>query len=111
MVHMEIVEEKFISWYDAKKILEGKAKAKELGYEQKNALEHLRKFSKLPQKSVKEIVEELGKIERLKDKHMIAIVDMLPKDEDDLRMLFSSEVVTISDEDKKKILSIVKKHS
>jgi DNA-directed RNA polymerase subunit F len=41
---MDIIEERFVTWSDAKKILEKKAKEKELGYEQKNALDHLSKF-------------------------------------------------------------------
>lgn len=106
---MEIKEEAFVSWYDAKKVLEKKAKDKELGYEQKNALDHLRKFSKLPQKAAGELMAELDKIERLKDRHKVAIVDMMPRDEGELMMLFANEIVTISDEDKKKIVSLVKK--
>ena len=34
---------------------------------------------------------------------------MLPHDMDDLKVLFANEVVSLSDEDKKKILSVVKK--
>ncbi len=108
---MEIVEERFVSWSDAKKILEKKAKEKELGYEQKNALEHLRKFSKLTQKAVADMGAELDKIERLKEKHKAAIIDMLPQDDNELKMLFANEIVTVSDDDKKKIISIVKKFS
>ncbi len=108
---MEIVEEKFVTWSDAKKVLDKKSKEKELGYEQKNALEHLRKFSKMTQKSVTELRGDLDKIERLKERHKVAIIDMLPNDEDELRMLFSNEIMTISDDDKKKIVSLVKKHS
>jgi len=106
---MEIKEERFVSWSDAKKILEKKAKEKELGYEQKNALEHLRKFSKLTQKSMDDMMAQLDKIDRLKERHKAAIIDMLPREDDDLRMLFTGEIITISDEDKKKIISIVKK--
>ena len=108
-MNMEILEEKFVSFSEAKKILEKKAKDKELGYEQKNALEHLRKFSKMPQKSIVGIFDGLDKIERLKEKHKVAIVDILPKDDDELKMLFANEIVTVSDEDKKNIISIVKK--
>ncbi len=106
---MEIKEEAFVSWHDAKKILEKKAKERELGYEQKNALEHLRKFSRAPQKAAEGLVSELDKIERLKDRHKVAIVNMLPRDDEELRLLFANEIVTVSDEDKKKIISLVKK--
>ena len=111
MVNMEILDEKFVTWSDAKKVLEKKAKEKELGYEQKNALEHLRKFSKLTQKAIDAMLSDLDKIDRLKDKHKVAIIDMLPSDDEELRMLFSNEIVTVSDEDKKRIISIVKKHT
>ncbi len=106
---MKIKDESFVSWYDAKKILEKKAKEKELGYEQKNALEHLRKFSRLPQKASEGLMTELDKIERLKDRHKIAIVNILPSNDEELRLLFSNEIVTVSDDDKKKIVSLVKK--
>ncbi len=106
---MEILEENNITWSLAKKILEKKAKEGELGYEQKNALEHLKKFSKLSEKKVNDMVEALKKIERLKDKHIINIVNMLPEDADDIRVLFSNELINLSDEEKKQILSIVKK--
>jgi len=106
---MEVKNEKFVTWSEAKKTLEKKSKEKELGYEQKNALEHLRKFSKLTDKSTNDMIEELKKIEKLKDRHIVSMVNMLPQDADELKMLFANEVVTLSDDDKKKILSIVKK--
>ncbi len=108
---MEIKQEKEIPWAEAKKILEAKEKEKELGYEQKNALEHLRKFSKLSQKNIKDMLEELGKMERLKDRQKISIANQLPQDMEDLRVLFANEVIKLSEDDKKKILSIVKKFS
>ena len=108
---MEVKEEKMIPWAKAKKLLESKEKESEdeLGYEQKNALEHLRKFSKLSESKSKEMIDELGKIERLKERQKINIANMLPHDQDDLKVLFANEVVNLSEEDKKKILAVVKK--
>ncbi len=108
---MEIIEEKLVSWADAKKILEKKEKERELGYEQKNALEHLRKFSKLSLKKVNEMMDELKKNERLKEKHIINIVNHLPKNIDELNILFSNEIITLSEEEKKVILKVVDKFS
>lgn len=108
---MEIKEEKFVTWTEAKKILEKKSKDKELGYEQKNALEHLRKFSKIGQKELDELMAELSKVEKLKEKHRVMIADQLPEDLDQLKMVLQNEVVSISEDDKKKIVSIVKKFS
>ncbi len=106
---MEIKGERFVSWSEAKKILEKKSRENELGYEQKNALEHLRKFSSLKDKETNDMVDELKKIGKLRERHIVSIINMLPKDMEDLRLLFANEIVTISEDDKKKILSIVKK--
>ena len=107
---MKVENEKFIAWPLIKKTLEKKEKEKELSYEQKNALEHLRKFSKISEKSAAEMTEELEKIDRLKEKHIVSIINHMPQDLEELRVLFANEVSSISDDDKKKIISIVKKY-
>jgi len=106
---MKVESEKFVTWAEVRKVLEKKEKEKELSYEQKNALEHLRKFAKISEKDANEMSQELEKIERLRDKHIVSIINHLPQDLEDLRVLFANETVSISDEDRKKIISIVKK--
>ena len=105
---MDIEDEKVVGWLDAKKILMENEKKKELVYEQKNALEHLRKFCKLSEKKYEKMIEELRKIEKLKDKHIVNIINFLPQTQDELRVLFVNERVVLTDDDKKKILKIVK---
>ena len=108
---MDIIDEKIVSWAEARKILEKKAKDKELGYEQKNALEHLKKFSKISEKKALEMIAALSKNERLKDRHIMNIVNHLPQNMDELNILFSSEIITLSEDDKKAILKIISKYS
>lgn len=105
---MEVEDEKVTSWIEVKKILIKKEKEKELGYEQKNALEHLRKFCKIPDSKAEKIIEELKKMEKLKDKHIVNILNFLPENLDDVRIIFANERVVLTDDDKKKILKIVK---
>jgi len=107
---MKVESEKVVLWAEVKKVLEKKEKEKELSYEQKNALDHLRKFSKVSEKAAGEMAEELGKIDRLKEKHIISIINHMPQEPEDLRVLFANEVVNVSEEDRKKIISIVKKY-
>ncbi len=107
---MKIKDEKFISWVEAKKILEKRAAdGKELVYEQKNALEHLKKFSKISNKKISELINELSKIEKLKERHIMNIINILPETIDEIRMLFSNEMVKLTEEDEKRILKTVKK--
>lgn len=105
---MEIKNEKVLNWFEAKKILMEKEKSRELVYEQKNALEHLRKFCKLSAKKYNAMLKELEKMEKLKVKHIAAIINFLPKNQEDLRVLFSNERIVLGDDDKRKILKIVK---
>jgi DNA-directed RNA polymerase subunit F len=107
---MELKSERFVTSYEARKLLKKKSKDNELNYEQKNALDYLNKFCKLPEKEIKALVEELSKIEKLQDKHVVGIVEMMPRDEDDLRLLFANERIVLEDDEKKKIISAVKKH-
>ena len=108
---MEIVEQNPVSWSEAKKILEKKSKEKELGYEQKNALEHLKKFSKLTAKDEEQLLTELKKIDKMKDKHIISLINTLPQTPEEIKILFSNEVINISEDERKKIASVIKKHS
>ena len=106
---MEVKSEKFASWADVKKALEKKEKEKELGYEQKNAIDHLRKFCKISEKEEKEMREELkAAVSKLNERHLTNIVNFLPMTNDELRVLFADERTVLSDEDKSKIVSIVK---
>jgi DNA-directed RNA polymerase subunit F len=82
----------------------------ELLYEQKIALEHAHKFSKLTFKKSEELVKELTKLENIQEKHAYKIADILPKNEDDIKTIFAKERITLSGEEIKKILEIVKKY-
>ena len=106
---MEIINEKPVSIVEVKKILEAKAKEKKLGYEQNNVLEHLKKFCMLSRKNAEQMAENLSRIEKLKGKHIMTIVNNLPQDLDDLRLLFANERISVSQDEKAKILGIVKK--
>lgn len=108
---MEIQEEKPVSWHEARKTLEKSVKDSEPGYEQKNALEHLRKFSKFTEKDAKSMREELEKMGKLKDRQIMAVMNLMPKDMDELRALLANEIVSLSEEQKKEILSAVKKYT
>jgi DNA-directed RNA polymerase subunit F len=82
---MEIMKEVFITDSEAKKILENRSKEIDLKYEQKNALDILRKFVKIDNKRAEKLVEELKKVPTLREKHIMTIVNFLPEDRDDLR--------------------------
>lgn len=83
----------------------------ELLYEQKTALEHANKFSKLTVKKTEELIKELKKLEFIQEIHAYKIADILPKTDDDLKSIFAKERISVKDNDLKIIIDIVEKYS
>ena len=105
----ELLSEVLITNSEAKEILKAKAKDIELGYEPKNALDYLKNYDKLTGKKAKNLIEELKKIEKLRERQIITIVNVLPEDKDDLRMILEKDYTIFSEEEKTLILETIKK--
>ena len=106
---MEIKSEKPVSFSEVRQMLSKKEEqGSELGYEQKITLAYLKTTYKAAHTKVVKAIEGLAKIEKLNERQASAIVNMLPQDLDDLRVLFSNERVDLSTEEKQQILDIVK---
>ncbi|MEM5882730.1 MAG: RNA polymerase Rpb4 family protein [Candidatus Aenigmatarchaeota archaeon] len=107
---MKIIAEETITNSEAKEILENRAKEVELKYEQKNALEILRKFVRLDSEKAKKLAEELKKIEKLREKQIVEIINFLPEDKDELRIVLHKEYNSFTPEEIDRILETVKKY-
>jgi len=105
----EILKETLITNTEAKEILRARSKEIELGYEQKNALDYLKKYDKLTLKKSQQLREELKKVPKLRERQIISIVNILPIDNDDLRLILEKDYNNLTDEEKKLILESVKK--
>jgi DNA-directed RNA polymerase subunit F len=108
---MKVIETKPTSMAESKEILSNREKKKELSYEQKLALEHLNKFTKLSPEQAKKLLEELSGVLRMSQDTMVQILNFLPKNPDELRMIFSREKFSLKEDEISKILEIVKKYS
>jgi DNA-directed RNA polymerase subunit F len=106
---MNIISEETITDAEAKEILEKREKEGELKYEQKNALDILRKFVKTETEKIKVLVEELKKITKLREKQIVAIANFLPKDKDDLRVILQKEYSSFTEDEINLILEAVKR--
>ncbi len=105
----EKLKEILITNTQAKEILTARSKEIELGYEQKNALDYLKKYDKLTPKKSQQLVEELKKVQKLRERQIISIVNILPIDNDDLRLVLEKDYNNLTDEEKKLILESIKK--
>jgi len=109
---MEIINQKPINTSELKEKLEEiKKRDKELTFRGQKVDEYLKKVSKF--KKHKELKEELAKLDipRLKERHIVKIIDILPKDIDSLRAILVGENLTLKQEDLTKIVDVVKKYA
>ena len=104
----EIITENLITNTEAKEILKERKKEIELGYEQKNSLDYLKKYDKLTKKKEENIIEELKKIPKLRERQIISIVNILPQDNDDLRLVMEKDYTNLTDDEKTLILETIK---
>ena len=105
----EILKEMLITNTEAKNILAERKKEIELGYEQKNALDYLKKYDRLTEKRFKELVEKLTEIKKLRERQIILIANLLPQDSEDLRLILEKDYSLLTDEEKNLIFETVKK--
>jgi DNA-directed RNA polymerase subunit F len=108
---MKVIEAKPVGMPEAKEILSSREKKKELSYEQKLALEHLNKFTKLKPTEANKFLEELSGILRMSPETMVQILNIMPKNADELRMTFAREKFSLKEDEINKILEVIKKYS
>ena len=105
----DIIKEKLITNVEAKEILKERKKEIEFGYEQKNAYDYLRKYDILIPKKAEQLIEKLKEVKKLRERQIIAIVNIMPKDKDDLRLILEKDYNLLTDEEKNLILENINK--
>ena len=110
MSNIKVIEEKPITMAEVKdELAKVKKKAGELNYRANKTYAYLQEFSKFPLNKSKELIakiEGLG-IPRLKEEHVVKIVDTLPKHPDEVKSLLSGYTITMTKENAKKIADAV----
>ena len=95
---------------EVKEILLERQEEQELTQEQKLALEHCQKFSRVEEKKAKKLVKELGELGFVTDANAVKIADIMPAHADDVRAIFAKERANLEKKDIEKILSVVEKY-
>jgi len=110
MVKLEIINENPISMIEVKTELEAlKKRDKELNFRSNKTEEYLNQFVEYPAKTYEEIKKKIEalKISRLKPEMLIKILDTLPRTLDEIKNLLQGFVVSLSNEDMKKIIKVI----
>ena len=108
MIGKKTLESKPIPAAKVKEILEEFSEKHELSYEQYLTLDHATNLNKLSLEDTEKLIEEL---EAYVDyKQAVRIADIVPKDMDDLRLIFAKERNAPSNDEMKEILEILEKY-
>lgn len=113
MPDLKIVSEVPLSLVDTKeKILAIQSREGELGSKASKSLDYLTTFAHLDKSKADKLVSEISKlnIPRLRDRHIVKIIDILPHDLDSLKVVFTGDNITIKPEDMKRILDVIKEN-
>jgi DNA-directed RNA polymerase subunit F len=106
---MNVIKTDPITMAEANDILSKREKEGELKYEQKTAMEHLTKFTKIKQSEAKKLIGELSNVLRMSPETLVQIVNLMPGTADELRMIFSREKFSLKEDEIKSVLEIIKK--
>ena len=110
MQSINIVDKKPLGLAELKEeLIKIQKRDEELGFRSGKAQEYVNSFATLDSKAFNELkskLEELS-IPRLKDEHIVKICDLLPSSVEDLDVILQGYPITISKENKKKIVDVV----
>ena len=83
----KVISDKCVPLSIAKEIVAKKVELGELSYENGCALDYLQRFLKIDSKDAEDLMEKLKNL-NLDDKIIVKIVDILPEDREDLKLIF-----------------------
>lgn len=113
MSELEVVNQVPVSLSELKDFLDKQKKEKkELNFRENKVTEYLQSFDTIKVKDLGSIKKEITELNvgRLKDKHIIKIIDLAPEDTESLKIILSGENLTLKQEDLGKVVEIIKKH-
>ncbi len=105
---MQVIKENIITVNDAYELLKERQKEGNLSYEQQNTLNYLEDLIKLDNKEAKAMVKELSEA-GLTQWQAVKVTDLLPKKEDELKLVLAG-TGPVNEAELKKVFEIVKKY-
>jgi DNA-directed RNA polymerase subunit F len=107
---LDIVSETPVLMAEVRERLEQiKEKSGELNFRAAKTMEHMEQFASLKKKKAEELLAELKKLDvpRLREQHLIKLVDLLPVTENDVKVVLQSFAVSVTQENLKKIAETI----
>ena len=108
----EIIQETPVSMADLKdEIAKIKKKSEKLNFRAEKTEEYLNQFTKLSKNKATELKEKIEKLKipRLKEEHIIKLIDLMPKSAEEVKSILHGYTVTVTNENLKKIADCINK--
>jgi len=110
MIEKSVISNRSATLAEVAEVLEKRKGEGELGFEQQTTLAYAQKYAKLSKKKAAELIEELQKTDKIKPAVAVKIADILPKNSDQLRLIFANERYSLTSAEIEEVLKIVKKY-
>ena len=110
MIGKNVIKSEPIPSSEVKDILENFADENELNYQQNVTLNHLARFKRYSAEDAEEIYQRLTEEFGLRERVAVHIVDMVPVDLADMRLIFAKEPSKTTKEDMEKILEMLEQY-
>jgi len=110
MIGKRVVKEKPVPLSEVLSILDKTKKEGELEYWQRLTYDYAQKFAKPKPDEARELMEELLKMDKIREHQAVAIVDLMPETKEDIELIFSKERTKLDEDEVKKILELVKRY-
>ncbi|ABN57886.1 MULTISPECIES: RNA polymerase Rpb4 family protein [Methanoculleus] len=82
----------------------------EMSYELRKSIEHANQLSKTSSEKARALVDELVKLEKMKEEIAYRIANLMPRTRDELRAIYAKERFNLTTEELDEILDLVMTH-
>ena len=106
---MEVINEKPVPAAEARNSMKKKDE-EGLAYEQKICTDFLKKNVDINVTDAREAMKELQDIGRIKTRQAAILINIMPEEKSDIRLIFSKERTNLSEDDMEDILEVLDKY-
>lgn len=112
----EVIEDEPITVSEAGEFLKEeierrRREERERGYAQRRAFDHIQKFSKLDSEDAKELYNKLLNHNKVSKELAVKMTELLPREKDLIRALYSKERFALDEETIEELLDIISQYS
>lgn len=111
MPTFQVLQEKPVTLTEMRALLgQIKKRDEELSFRGTKTEEYLNVFAEMEQKKVEELMQKIRdlNVPRLKEDHIVRIVDILPKNVEEMKILLQGYTLTVTKENMEKIVKVLK---